>query len=209
MNPRLREVEPFLAVLKMKTDKAPSFEDLKKAYHDLLHLHPDKAGSSEENTRIFQEITEAARKVFSFITNNPDLQSKRGSADFKRMLKCFEESSNLKFHDGGVVFFFDDEQYDDWVKALGKYIAPPTNLNKSEVNFLFSTDRLEIPEHPNHGNVTASLYYKPKSDGKSKIMLQGAAHLAFLSFVIPAILKEFIYKKAPELKEPVNATPAL
>ena len=148
---------------------------------------------------IFQEITEAARRVFSFISSNPDLQ-KRGSAECKRMLKCFEESSRLKFNDGSVVFFFDDDQYDDWMKALAKHIAPPTNINKSEVNLLFSTDGLEIPDHPDHGKLTASLYYKPKKDGKSKIMLQGAAHLAFLSFVIPTILKESIYKKAPEPK---------
>ena len=120
------------------------------------------------------------------------------------MLKCFEESSRLKFNDGSVVFFFDDDQYDDWMKALAKHIAPPTNINKSEVNLLFSTDGLEIPEHPDHGKLTASLYYKPKKDGKSKIMLQGAAHLAFLSFVIPTILKESIYKKAPEPKDSIT-----
>ena len=176
MNPRLIEVEPFLAVLNMKTDKPPSFEDLKKAYHDLLHLHPDKAGPGEENTRKFQEITEAARIVFHFITNNPDLQSKRCSVETKRMMKCFEQSNIVDFNDGNVVFLFDDEQYDDWVKALGKYIAPPTKL-KPENSFLFTTKRLEIQDHPDHGSVTASLYYQPKKDGKSKIMLQGQAYL--------------------------------
>ena len=189
-----------MAVLNMKTEKVPSYNDLKKAYHDLLHLHPDKTGPGEENTKRFQEITEAVRIVFLFLTNNPDLQPKRGSAECKRLLKCFEQSNKVEYKDGSIIFLFDDDQYDDWMKALEMKIGPASKL-PSNNSFMFNTKKLEIPDHPNLGSVTASLYYKPKKDGKSKIMLQGTAYIAFLSFVIPDILKEYIKTKPLELKE--------
>ena len=72
MDSKLKELEPFLKVLDFKnTDKIPTFSELKKAYRDKMHLHPDKAGA--DSTEAFQEITEAVNAIFYFLVDNVDL----------------------------------------------------------------------------------------------------------------------------------------
>ena len=58
----------------------------------------------------------------------------------------------------------------------------------------------------NLGSVTASIYFKPKKDGKSKIVLQGSAYMSFLTFVIPEVLKDL---NAEVTKGKIENTPAL
>ena len=197
MNIKVKEIEVYLAVLALKTDEVPSFDELKEAYRTLLHLHPDKTGPGEENNKVFQKITEAVRIVFQFLTDNPELQPKEGSAESKRMVKCFEQTNKVEFKDGSLTFLYEDDQYNDWLKAFEKRIGPASKLPTNN-SFIFSNKSLDIPDHPNIGTVTASLYYRPKSDGKSKILLQGTAYLEFLHFVIPDILKEDIKTKVAE-----------
>ena len=128
----------------MKNDQVPTFGDLRKVYLDLMHLHPDKAGPGEEINKVFQGITEAARIIFEFITNKSDLQPKRMSAECKRMVKCFEESNEVEFKDGCIVFLFDDVEYNDWIKAFAKRIGPDSKLPTNN-SFKFTTK--SIPEH--------------------------------------------------------------
>ena len=155
MNPKMKmkDIEVYLGLLKVKSDQVPTFSDLRKAYLDLMHLHPDRAGPGEEINRVFQGITEAARIIFEFLTNNPDLQPKRMSAECKRMVKCFEESNEVEFKDGCIVFLFDDVEYNDWIKAFEKRIGPASKLPTNN-SFKFTTKSLGIPEHPNIGTVT-------------------------------------------------------
>ena len=194
---KVKEIEVYLAVLAMKTDIVPSFDELKDAYRTLMHLHPDKTGPGEENNKVFQKITEAVRIVFDFLTDNPELQPKEGSAETKRMVKCFERTNKVEFKDGSLTFLYEDDQYNDWLKAFEKRIGPASKLPTPN-SFIFNNKSLDIPDHPNIGTVTASLYYRPKKDGKSKILLQGTAYLEFLHFVIPDILKEDIKTKVAE-----------
>ena len=67
----LRSLAKFLTTLGMDTDKVPSVSDFRKAYRSHLHLHPDKAG--QDSTPKFQEITEAAKEVFEFLTTTGNL----------------------------------------------------------------------------------------------------------------------------------------
>ena len=55
MESKLKEIEVYLSKLKMETKKVPNFVELKKHYHALCKLHPDRAG--EGSTEAFQEIT--------------------------------------------------------------------------------------------------------------------------------------------------------
>ena len=115
MSPKLKEIEQYLIKLELKTDKIPTFADLKKNFRDQLHLHPDRAG--KESTKDFQEITEAARKIFFFLVENQDLH-KRKSEECKGILKCFEKESQLTYNEGSIVFLIENEMFDAWMKSL-------------------------------------------------------------------------------------------
>ena len=71
----IKDIEKYMSILGIKGEKAPTFADLKKSFRDKLSLHPDRAGA--ESTKEFQEITEAARLVFLFLVEHPELQPKK------------------------------------------------------------------------------------------------------------------------------------
>ena len=78
---KFKAVAVFLSVLGLETDRVPSIEEVKAAYKELYHLHPDKAG--EESTARFQEITEAAKEVFEFLTTKGNV--KHDDVDVKQV----------------------------------------------------------------------------------------------------------------------------
>ena len=95
MSSDLKDIEEYLTNLKLKPKRVPTFADLKKAFRDKLNLHPDRAG--KESTEPFQEISEAARIVFFFLTDNPGLQPRKSSDECTKILKYFENTSKLSF----------------------------------------------------------------------------------------------------------------
>ena len=194
MNKKLEEIEVYLSKLGMKTDKVPSFSDLKTSFRKKLDQHPDKAGA--ESTKDFQEITEASRIVFLFLVQNPDLLDQRKSD----VLKYFEKSNKVVYHDGGLLFHFDDDQYEGWKEAFENKVGPSKPMSGKN-NFMFQQEGTE-------GKVTVSLYFQPSGDGRSKIMLQGKGHMPFMAFVIPDILKEIRNKGADVVKSIEDKSPS-
>ena len=85
MSSDLKTIEAFLIILKLNPNRVPSFADLKKAFRDKLNLHPDRAG--QDSTETFQEISEAARIVFFFLTDNPGLQPRKSTDECTKILK--------------------------------------------------------------------------------------------------------------------------
>ena len=82
MSGKLEEIGIFSSKLDMKPDRVPTYAEYKKKYQEKLYLHPDKAGSDREE--LFKEITEAAKKVHDWITDNPELQ-KTNTDEYKRV----------------------------------------------------------------------------------------------------------------------------
>ena len=151
-----------------------------------MYLHPDKAG--KESTENFQEISEAARIVFIFLVDNIKLQTRPDTNEGLKVLKCFENDSEVKYNKGNVVFYPDDNIFDAWMTAFEKKFGSPTPMKEKDSLF-FKINNLDLPKMQNLGSVTASVWKKP-SDGKSKVLIQGKAYMAFLSLVIPDMLKE-------------------
>ena len=179
-------------LLKMKTNKVPNFADLKKHYQDKCKLHPDLAG--EESTEAFQEVTEAYRKVFLFIVENPELQAKKATDECGKAIKRFEKTNNVKYNDGSIVFLYDDDQDDFWMENFEKWLGKPVVLSGKK-NFIFKISKLENSAKSNLGSVAASVYFQPKSDGGSKIMLQGLAYNAIFTLAVSEILKDMETEK--------------
>ena len=207
MTKTIKDLEPFLKVLDIKElDKAPSFSDLRKAYRNKLHLHPDKAGkdSTEEDkrqlTEAFQEVSEAVHEIFFFLVENVDKQKKAKSNDEgTRLLKFFEHSCEMVYNQGSITFFIEDDLYDPWMQALEKKFGSPPEPLREIDGFFFRIDNLEVSKLENLGKVTASCWKKPSSDGRSKIVLQGKAYMSFFTLVIPDIIME-INKLIPEVR---------
>ena len=88
----LRSLGRFLTTLGLDTDKVPSVSEYRRAYRSLLHLHPDKAG--DDTLSRFQEITEAAKEVFEFLTTNGNLKPEDISVD--DIFGIFVQNNNLQ-----------------------------------------------------------------------------------------------------------------
>ena len=97
----LRSLGRFLTILGLETDKVPSVSNFRKAYKSLFHLHPDKAGP--DSTAKFQEITEAAKEVFEFLTTNGNLKEEDISDD-NDCLGILVRNNNLQFNKKCVTF---------------------------------------------------------------------------------------------------------
>ena len=68
----IADIKEHLVVLNLSTTRVPSMKEYKKAYRELMRLHPDLGG----DTTRFQEITLAARMIFEFITTHPAEQTR-------------------------------------------------------------------------------------------------------------------------------------
>ena len=191
MNPKLKEIEHFLTVLGLPDDRVPTFKEYKTAYRNKKNLHPDKAG--DESNAVFQEITEAARHILTFLTNNSELQTRKDTDEGLRMMKCFEKEHNLVYNQGSMVFHYDDNFHATWMNAFEKKLgaAKPLNPAVEKNSFQFKSDSLQVSKLSYPLSVTVAVYYQP-ANGQSKIMIQGKSQMSFMSFVMPEILRDIV-----------------
>ena len=158
MSSDLKTIEAFLIILKLNPNRVPSFADLKKAFRDKLNLHPDRAG--QDSTETFQEISEAARIVFFFLTDNPGLQPRKSTDECTKILKYFENTSKLSYNSGNVVFHIEDELFDRWMNAFEQKFGHPPEILADECkeSYIFKLSNLVVENVPTPGTVTASLW---------------------------------------------------
>ena len=186
MSEKLEDIAIYLSKLDLKTDKIPTYAEYKKKYREKLHLHPDKAGSETEE--VFKEITEAAKKVHEWITENAELQ-KTKTDEYKRVSKCFDRENKVEYNKNNVVIHLDDEHCIAWMEALSKRFGASIPL-EDQVGVQFKTSHLKTSKgSETFGSFSASIWQKPKK-GAPKVLLQGKAYMAFVTFVLPDILKE-------------------
>ena len=175
--------------------------EYKKAYRDLMRLHPDLGG----DTTRFQKIILAARTIFEFITKHQAEQT-RDNTDDKDLLKAFEASNNVSYNIGNIVFGIDPGEADLWVACLTKRLGKPLPLeNGNALQFRmedFRIPRQSTTSKTNYGNVTVTVWPKPKTT-YPKAMVQGKCHIAFVTFTLPLIIKDI--KAASKLTQQVGA----
>ena len=190
MSQNLAEIGIFLERLDLKTDKVPTYAEYKKKYREKMFLHPDKAGTEKED--IFKEITEAAKKVHEFITDNPELQ-RTNTDEYKRVAKCFDRASDVEYNKNNVVIHLNDEMCSAWMESLSRRFGASIPL-EDQVGVQFKTSHLKVPKaSESFGSFSASVWPKPKK-GLPKILLQGKSYMTFVTFILPEILKEIEVK---------------
>ena len=117
-------VEDF-SVLGLTTDRIPTFIEFRNAYKVLYFQHPDKAGAG--NTEKFQEITQSARRVLKFLTENPKLQEKKN--DRKDILENLVRENNLLYKKGCVTLDLTPDTVDAWREQFQRALGDPKLLD--------------------------------------------------------------------------------
>ena len=142
--------------------------------------------------------TEAATNVFEYITKHQHEQTRADSDADKDLLKTFETTSNAIYHKGSIVFDIDGSSADLWIQCLKKKVGEPVDLADGTAVIMKKYDLL-IPLIPNKsnknyfGSIFVTVYPNPKTSNP-KIMIQGKMYLAFVSFILPVVIKDI--KKA-------------
>ena len=184
----LSQIEVHLKVLKLSTTRIPSLKEFKRAYRNLLKLHPDHGG----DTQIFQEITLAAREVFEFLRTHPKEGSKSESDNDSELLRAFEGSNTVNYNKGNIVFEINSTETDKWVECLTIRLGKPINHENDSLRY--KIEELRIPNIPaatktNFGSITVTVWPNPKTT-VPKVMVQGKCYLAFVTFIVPLILRD-------------------
>ena len=199
----LQSLRQHLEVLNLNVTRAPTMKEYKKAYRDLMRLHPDLGGDTSK----FQEITLAAREVFKYIRTHPNEAGKSVSESDSDLLKAFEASNTVNYNTGNIVFEIEATDSSLWVECLTKRLGKPLPLDNDSFQFKieeFKLPRMNANTKTNYGSVTVTIWPKPKTT-HPKVMVQGKCHLAFVTFVVPLILKDIkAVRKLPTLTASAN-----
>ena len=189
----LRSLARFLTTLGLDTDKVPSVSDFRKAYKSHLHLHPDKAG--DDSLAKFQEITEAAKEVFEFLTSSGNLKHE----DIKDgdILGNLVKNNNLQFNKKCVTFDLSVDTTDDWLKEFEIMLGPSKPLNNSETGIQFKKENWCLDTDSSSSLVSfgsVSVNFHPTT---RKIVIQGSAYLDFTTLAIPKMVENMNTIKTP------------
>ena len=137
---KLKTIGKFLAVLGLDINSVPTVTEFRKAYKNLFSLHPDKPGV--EATEKFQEVTEAANKVFEFLAANRDLQPL--AVDKKDVLGRLVKSNNLIYNANCVTFDLIQGTVDAWKDEFERMLGSPNHSQRTRITkiLVFSIRRI-------------------------------------------------------------------
>ena len=179
-NNKLKPIVKFLPILGLETDRVPTMAEFRTTYKELFAQHPDKAG--EEATAKFQEITEAASKVFEFLTENPALQPK--TVDKKDILGDLVKSNNFVYNTSNVCFDLTTETAEAWQKEFERMLGDPKPLPNPGCGIQYKKESWSLVGVSSFG--TISIIYWPST---LKVMLQGSTCMNFATFAIPYLVE--------------------
>ena len=187
--PDISGIMGYLQVLGLNPSRMPTLKEYKKAFREKLQLHPDLGGDTSQ----FQEITEAARNIFDFISSHAHQQHRKETENDKDLLKTFESTNNVTYHPGNIVFNIDGAKADLWIECLRRRVSDPVPLSDgSGVQMKRDDFKIALVTYTNKadfGSIMITVYPHPKNSSP-KIMIQGKMYMAFVSFIIPLVLKD-------------------
>ena len=126
----IADIKEHLEALNLNSTRMPSMKEYKKAYRELMKLHPDLEG----DTTRFQEITLAARMIFEFVTTHQGEQTRVDNEADTDLLQAFMASNNVNYNNGNIVFNIDPAESSLWVECVTKRLGKPLPLENG--NFL-------------------------------------------------------------------------
>ena len=134
------------------------------------------------------------RHIFQFITEHQEHQTLNKSDHNKDLLQAFHVTTSVSYDDGSIVFPIEPEQVHHWVQCLDKKVREPVPLNNDSGGLIMKIKELKIPlvschNNTNYGSLAVTIWPNP-ANGQPKACVQGKMYLAFVSFVLPGVLKD-------------------
>ena len=118
-------------------------------------LHPDKLGGKKKD---FQELYAAYCRLIEYIEENQTKEAYEEEDDDYET-EFFKKHNVLKECTSSFVLYIQNELADRWQKGLEKHL---TMHSCDKCRVIFKT-----------GDITLTLYVKPKKDPRSKVHIQG------------------------------------
>ena len=210
MPPKVAPIKEALKALGLVQSRYPKVKELKKQVRKLQKTcHPDRTGNPDET--VFKELMNNAEIVMKFIQEHPDLMRSEDEEDEgdRYLLQFLRNGEEVKHNNGSCTIFLGEA----W-GTLGELVTATEQalgVQKSgdQASFIVATESLLV-EEIDHKNVTVTFWYKPKTDGRSKMLIQGKGYEAFRLWALPEILIEASRKVGTNpLALPPPTTPQL
>ena len=140
----------------------------------------------------------AGESMFKFITENQSHETREKDPD-KDLLKTFEKTNGVSYNKGNLTFNIKPGFGELWIKCLAKKLSDPVLLPNGS-GYKMKVEEFKIPSvtyltKKTYGSLTVTVWPNP-SDGQPKVCVQGTMYLAFISFVLPGVLKDVAASKA-------------
>ena len=137
--------------------------------------HPDKPGGVKED---FQELLEAYRRVIKYLEEETDEYEEDFEAEF------FKRHNFMKECSSSYVVYIQEQYTNSWKKVLEKHIVFQ-KLDK--IRIIFKT-----------GDITLTLYPKPKKDPRPKLHIQSRDQNKNLEFILEKL--SMFYREVCEME---------
>ena len=142
--------------------------------------HPDKAGGSKCD---FQIVDAAYKKIIKFIEESEDQENEE---DFET--DFFMSNNFMKECTASYVVYIQEKFVDEWQKVLERHLG------------IYKVDNIKIIFK--NGDITVTLYKKPKKDPRPKLHIQSKNQEKNLDFVLESLSK--FYHEVCTIKSTVH-----
>ena len=192
-----QEYREDLVILEIDFDENenPSIRFVNLKFKKLaLIKHPDKPGGTKEE---FQVLINAYRRVIKYLEETDSQKANYDEAnDEAHYEKEFFMRSNFpRENKTGFTVILQNDLSDEWKEILKKNHGDGENLPSGGIMF-------------KNGNITVTLYIKPKRDRKTKVHVQSGSQDANVGYVfndLPLLFKQVLVLKdgkSPRIEQP-------
>ena len=178
----------------------PSLTQLSRQFKSLaLERHPDKIGGSNE---AFQELYTSYKRLGVYLskTSNVDRVSNEEATICNFFRQFNEEKEKLQ----STVILIENNLSNPWDAVLTIQYGNPKIISSNGVP---TGKKWDILKYNGGKNIFISKYKNPKSDGRSKLHIQGRDHILFTANQLPSIYKLVINYKETKPLENSQPTP--
>ena len=182
----LGDIKESLKYLGLAQSRCLYVKELKAKLRKLQKAHhPDKNVDKDET--IFKKVMEEAEKVLLFIKDHPEWQSEEEDPADVHLLKLLGAGGEIHANKGSYTIILSSA----WGN-LEELVAATEMTLKTKRSGEEKAWRVASPSSSTDLDslgVTVSFWHEPKSDKRSKMLIQGKSYDGFLLFVLPGILK--------------------
>ena len=189
-----KEYYEDLAVLGFSTDHqgtSPTLSDLSTRFRKLaLTKHPDKPGG---NHKEFLILYAAYKRLGIYICRKMD-KTKGMSVEDEELYSFFKQFNSEEEKRNSTVVLIEENLVQSWETVLSRHYGKPKIVYSNKVTTGKKWDITDYkPTKVNNGNVCPvyiTKYDQPKSDGRSKLHIQGKGYNTFTAYQLPVIYKK-------------------